>query len=99
MLDAYVARPGEFFEAHRCFLVYLEKLLDPAADGPLWTELREDTGDLIAVDAVAAKIRAAALSVLDATPGHDFLHHGSYITDLVVLLSATDIKCLIMNQF
>ena len=98
MLNPCVAAAGEFLDGQRVFFVSDVKLLDPAANRPLWSKLRQSLSDLVAVDTVAAKIRTTTLRVLDATPRHDFFHHRGYIADLVILFGLANVKCLIVNQ-
>src|SRR5262245_56843161 len=74
------------------------KLFDAVADGPLRTEFRQGSSDLVAVDSIAAKIRSSTFRVLDPTARHSLLHHSRYITDLIVLFGLPDVERLVMNQ-
>ncbi len=74
------------------------EILNSTSDRPSRLEFRQCPSDLIAVDAIATKIRAASFRVLDATPRYNFLHHRRYLPNLVVLFGPTDIECLIVDQ-
>src|SRR6185295_10798779 len=74
------------------------ELLDAPAHGPSGPEARDVPRQLVAVDAIAARIRSAPLEVRDRAAGHDLLHHLRDLADLVVLAAAADVEGLVVNR-
>src|SRR3954469_14059279 len=95
--DAQEAAALELDQAEPAPLEGGVQLLDPTPRGPLRPE-RQGLGDLRAVHAVAARVRAAALGVLDAAVRHDLLDEGGQLVHLEVLLGAPDVERLVVDE-
>src|SRR3989442_14267772 len=68
------------------------------AQSPSGFQIRENSGEFVAIDAVAPGIRASTGRVLDRTPGYDLLHHVSQFTYLKIVTRTADVECLVVYQ-
>src|SRR4029079_4337038 len=73
------------------------QFLDARAHRPFGLEARNVLAQLVAVDAIASRVWAAALHVLHAAIGHDLLNDVCDIPNLIVLRRAPDVERLVVN--
>src|SRR5690242_10584625 len=73
------------------------KFLGAVACGPLRTEARDASADLIAVDAVTTFVRTSARSIFNAASRDSLCHNRSKLTDAVIFPRLADIERLVVN--
>src|SRR5271166_3922282 len=79
--------------------IRIVEFLRAFARGPLRTECRKQTVDLVEVDAITTQIRTATGSILHAASGNDFGDNIGEFADAKVLVVAAYIESLVMYRF
>src|SRR5271156_2157982 len=75
------------------------ELLSAFAGGPLRSKAWQGSVNLVAIDAIAAFVRATAWGVLDATAGNGLDNNLCKFADAVVFLRAADVEDLVVDHF
>src|SRR5439155_8393454 len=78
--------------------VSIVEFLCAFAGRPLRFETRQQTANLVAIDAVAALIRASAGCILNAAPRNSFLNDGRQFADAVVFPGLSNIEDFILDN-
>lgn len=98
MVDALEARSLEILELEADARVGLVQLLDAAAHGPLRLEFVDGPRQQVAVDTVAAQVRAGPLGEADLAAGHHAVDDLGHLADAVVLGGGADVEGPAMHE-
>src|SRR5690606_10380732 len=97
--QAAVAGAFELVEGDTDAEVGVVQLLRAAARGPLRHERRQYAPDLVAVDAVGARVRAGAGGELDLAAGHRLGDDPGDVADLEVLVRPPHVERFVVDDF
>src|ERR1019366_5027303 len=99
LVDAHIASLLAIRSRESDSAIGVVELLSAFARGPLRTERRDQTVELVEVDAITTQIRPAAGSILHAAARNDFGNDIGEFADAKVFVVAAHIESLVMYRF